>query len=116
MTNRIKHSTDLRPVFTDTPDRNIKFYRDTIFPTALIGGVTFHQVLSNLALYLRYAKPLESAEEYEMQEELAHQARVFQLVNEKIAKKEATADDVVSAVAALACQSVCLLRTVHGYN
>lgn len=93
-------------MFTDTPNRNIKFYRDTIFPTALVGGITFHQVLTNLALYLRHARPLESAEEYELREEMAHQARVFQIVNEKIAKKEATSDDVISAVAALACQSV----------
>lgn len=93
-------------MFTDSPNRNIKFYRDKIFPTALVGGISFSQVLANLALYLRHARPLESAEEYEMQEELAHQAKVFQLVNEKIAKKEATSDDVISAVAALACQSV----------
>lgn len=98
--------TDFGPVFTDTPNRNIKFYRDTIFPTALVGGITFNQVLANLALYLRHARPLENAEEYEMREELAHQARIFQLINQKIAKKEATRDDVISAVAALACQSV----------
>lgn len=103
--------TDSTPVFTDTPSRNVKFYRDTIFPTALIGGITFHQVLANLALYLRHARPLESAEEYELREEMAHQAKVFQLVNEKIAKKEATSDDVISAVAALACQSV--WSTIH---
>jgi hypothetical protein len=106
MTNRIQPLTDFAPVFTDAPNRNIKFYRDTIFPTALVGSITFNQVLANLALYLRHAKPLENAEEYEMREELSHQARVFQLVNEKIAKKEATSDDVISAVAALACQSV----------
>jgi len=105
MTNRVNQPLTF-PVFTDTPNRNIKFYRDIIFPTALVGGITFYQVLANLALYLRHAKPLESAEEYEMREELAHQAKVFQLVNEKIAKKEATSDDVISAVAALACQSV----------
>ena len=106
MANRMKHSTDSVPVFTDTPNRNIKFYRDTIFPTALVGGITFYQVLANLALYLRHARPLGSAEEYEMRGELAHQARAYQLVNEKIAKNEATSEDVISAVAALACQSV----------
>ncbi len=63
-------------------------------------------MLSNLALYLRHAQPLEGAEEYESREELAHQAKVFSLVNEKIAKKEATSDEVIGSVAALACQSV----------
>jgi hypothetical protein len=106
MTNRTKSLTDFALVFTDSPNRNVKFYRDTIFPTALVGSITFHQVLANLALYLRHARPLESAEEYELQEEMAHQARVFQIVNEKIVKREATSDDVISAVAALACQSV----------
>jgi hypothetical protein len=106
MNSRIQSIADYPLVFTDTPNRNIKFYRDTIFPTALVGDITFYQVLANLALYLRHAKPLENAEEYELREELACQARVFQLVNEKIAKKEATSEDVISAVAALACQSV----------
>jgi hypothetical protein len=57
-------------------------------------------------LYLRHAQPLDTAKEYEVQEEMAYQARVYSLVNDKIARKEATTEDVIAAVAALACQSV----------
>lgn len=100
-----KALTDLYLVFNDRPNRNIKFYRDAIFPLGLTGSATFHTALANLAFYLRHARPLEITEEYEAQEELAHQAKVFNEVNKRIAKKD-TSDDVVSAVAALACHSV----------
>jgi hypothetical protein len=56
-------------------------------------------------MYLRLARPLEVTEEYEAQEELAYQAKAFSDINKRIAEKD-TSDEVVGAVAALACGSV----------
>ena len=97
--------TDPILVFDDRYDRNVKFYRDAIFPLGLNGRAAFHTSLANLAIYLRLARPLEAAEEYEAREELAYQAKAFSHVNKRIAEKD-TSDEVVSAVAALACGSV----------
>jgi hypothetical protein len=92
----------------DERKRNIKFYRDSIFPIGQLGLASFHQALANLATYLRLARRIDATEEYEAREEFAHQAMTIKIINEKIAKKEATGSDVIGAVAALACHAVSL--------
>ena len=46
---------------------------------------------------------------YELTEEVAHQAKVYRLVNNMIATKEGASEDAIGAVAALTCYAVCQL-------
>jgi hypothetical protein len=99
-------------VFDDSK-RNTKFYRDAIFPLGLVGEASFHQMLSNMALYLRLARGTDDGKytirdelKYEREEEVIHQTKVYNLVNNMIAKKEETSEDAISAVGALACYAV----------
>ena len=66
-----------------------------------------------MALYLRLSRSLDNTGyiirdemKYEWNEEVAHQAKVYRLVNNMIATKDATSDDAIGAVAALTCYAV----------
>jgi hypothetical protein len=96
--------------------RNTVWYREAIFPLGTSGEASFHQILSNMALYLRLSRSLDNSGyiirdemKYELTEEVAHQAKVYRLVNNMIATKEATNEDAIGAVAALTCYAVCQL-------
>jgi hypothetical protein len=96
--------------------RNTKWYREAIFPLGVSGEASFHQILSNMALYLRLSRSLDNDGyiirdelKYELNEEVAHQAKVYRLVNTMIATKDATSEDAIGAVAALTCYAVCQL-------
>lgn len=86
---------------------DISMYRSALFPLGLTGAAIFHQVLSNLALYLQNVQQIQAPREYQKQEELIHQAQTFKRVNGMIASKEATSNEAISAVAGLACHAVC---------
>jgi hypothetical protein len=69
---------------------------------------------TNMALYLRPAPGPDMKNDWEarnglkceLEEEMAHQARVYRLVNNLIRNKEATSDDAIGAVAALTSYAV----------
>ncbi|KAE9380859.1 hypothetical protein N431DRAFT_362953 [Stipitochalara longipes BDJ] len=90
--------------------KNTVWYREAIFPLGASGEASFHQMLSNMALYLRLSRSLDDTGyiirdemKYEWNEEVAHQAKVYRLVNNLIATKDATSEDAIGAVAALTC-------------
>jgi hypothetical protein len=69
-----------------------------------------------MALYLRLSRSFDNSGytirdemKYELTEEVAHQAKVYRLVNTMISTKEETSEDAIGAVAALACYAVCRL-------
>ena len=105
-------STNTRLVFGDMR-KNTQWYRHAIFPLGVSGEASFHQMLSNMALYLRLSRRLDDSGyvirdelKYEWNEEVAHQAKVYRLVNTMIATKEETTEDAIGAVAALGCYAV----------
>lgn len=94
--------------------RNTRWYREAIFPLGVSGEASFHQILSNMALYLRLSRSLENTGyviqdelKYAWNEEVAHQAKVYRLVNTMLATKNGMNEDAIGAVAALACYAVC---------
>jgi len=71
-----------------------------------------------MALYLRLSRSPDDTSyiirdelKYEWNEEVAHQAKVYRLVNNMIATKDATSEDAIGAVAALTCYAVCILSS-----
>jgi hypothetical protein len=98
----------------------MRWYRDAIFPLGVSGEASFHQMLSNMALYLRLSRSLESTGyiiqdelKYARNEEVVHQAKVYRLVNNMLATKDAMSDDALGAVVALTCYAVCHLSQFY---
>lgn len=108
-------SANWRKVFDDT-NVNVKPYRDAFFPIGLTDPAAFHQVLANLALYLRRVRNSPKSEDYETQEALVHQMKALQLVNKKIADPgESTSDGVIGAIISLACVTVSYFQDKVGH-
>jgi hypothetical protein len=103
-------------VFSDSRI-NTKIYRDAIFTLGLTGEASFHSMLTCMALFLRLAPgpdvrndcKIRSELNYELEEEMAHQSKVHRLVASMIRNKEATSDDAIGDVAALASYVVSTL-------